>query len=396
MATYEKTSTPGCYRRGRVYYCSVTSGGITRKIAAGPTLTDAKKLKRKLESERDKGALVLPSRVVFMDWLLDEWLPTYQGRGAHVISPRTKSEYARDIRRWALPWFQRTRLNQVTRPVIKAFIAHLQRPETGLRDSTIRRICAPLRAALGDAADAGLIMSNPSAGVGVPTRLRIVEEDGQAVKALTRSELQRLIEAIDPRHRLLVEFVASTALRISEALAVRWRDLDLSGEPSVRVVRAVKRGQDERFGPPKSRAGRRTVPLPTSVAMALRLRRAESEWHEPDCLVFPTTTGTLASDSNLRRRYLGPAARAAGVGWASWHTLRHTAATLLFAEGRNVKQVQRFLGHSDPGFTLRTYIGLLDDDLGGPLDLDRALRSSPRWPTGDRLLPLDAGAVQAR
>jgi integrase len=51
-----------------------------------------------------------------------------------------------------------------------------------------------------------------------------------------------------------------------------------------------------------------------------------------------------------------------------FHALRHTCATRLFAAGRNAVQVQRWLGHSAPGFTLRTYVHLLDDDLGAPLD----------------------------
>jgi site-specific recombinase XerC len=54
----------------------------------------------------------------------------------------------------------------------------------------------------------------------------------------------------------------------------------------------------------------------------------------------------------------------------SFHTFRHTCASLLFAEGRNVKQVQEWLGHADPGFTLRTYVHLLDEGLGDPGFLD--------------------------
>lgn len=48
----------------------------------------------------------------------------------------------------------------------------------------------------------------------------------------------------------------------------------------------------------------------------------------------------------------------------AFHAFRHTCASLLFDEGRNIKQVSEWLGHSDPGFTLRTYISLLDDGLG--------------------------------
>ncbi len=63
-------------------------------------------------------------------------------------------------------------------------------------------------------------------------------------------------------------------------------------------------------------------------------------------------------------RVLKPAAERAGVGrWPGFHTFRHTGASRLFVSGWNAVQVQRFLGHSDPGFTLRTYIHLMPEDM---------------------------------
>lgn len=54
----------------------------------------------------------------------------------------------------------------------------------------------------------------------------------------------------------------------------------------------------------------------------------------------------------------------------AFHTFRHTCASLLFAENRNVKQVAAWLGHADPASTLRVYVDLLDEGLGGGLELD--------------------------
>jgi integrase len=52
------------------------------------------------------------------------------------------------------------------------------------------------------------------------------------------------------------------------------------------------------------------------------------------------------------------------AAWVSFHTFRHTCASLLFDAGRNVKQVAEWLGHADPAFTLRTYVHLMDQGLG--------------------------------
>jgi Phage integrase family len=67
---------------------------------------------------------------------------------------------------------------------------------------------------------------------------------------------------------------------------------------------------------------------------------------------------------------LKPAAADAGVAWAHFHTCRHTCATMLFRNGLNAKQVQIWLGHHSPAFTLATYVHLMDHDLPDPGFLD--------------------------
>ena len=89
---------------------------------------------------------------------------------------------------------------------------------------------------------------------------------------------------------------------------------------------------------------------------------------------------------NVYRRALAPAAIGAGFkvevevkgkkkvrSAVSFHTFRHTCASLLFEAGRNVKQVQAWLGHADPGFTLKTYIHLMDAGVGSAAFLDLAV-----------------------
>jgi integrase len=70
------------------------------------------------------------------------------------------------------------------------------------------------------------------------------------------------------------------------------------------------------------------------------------------------------------------------VGWAGFHTFRHTVASRLFAAGRNVVQVQRWLGHHSASFTLDTYVHLLDGDLGEPVCLASSGLSPPEESVG--------------
>jgi len=141
------------------------------------------------------------------------------------------------------------------------------------------------------------------------------------------------------------------------------------------------------FAPPKQdRAGKdktRSVPLPDSVGLILSAHIAEHEpvevtlpWKVPDgepethALLF--TRSGKALDRNRFNRTWRAALKRAGVPCEranGTHVLRHSAASSWLAEGVDIRSVAEFLGHSDPGFTLRTYTHFL------PSNSDRARKA---------------------
>jgi integrase len=126
------------------------------------------------------------------------------------------------------------------------------------------------------------------------------------------------------------------------------------------------------MGPPKSRHGRREVPLDAELVLDLRAARRDSEWPGEDDLVFPAVNGEALIQSNLYRDALKTPREDADLTWVGFHTFRHTCASMLFSQGRNAVQVQRWLGHHSPAFTLATYVHLLDGDVGEPLTIPQA------------------------
>jgi integrase len=93
--------------------------------------------------------------------------------------------------------------------------------------------------------------------------------------------------------------------------------------------------------------------------------------------VFARQGGRELYAQNVTRHVLKPAAESLGLG-VTFHTFRHTCASLLFEAGRNVKQVQEWLGHADPSFTLRTYVHLMDEGVGDAEFMDQAVgRTAP-------------------
>jgi integrase len=175
------------------------------------------------------------------------------------------------------------------------------------------------------------------------------------------------VQLVHPDHRLMFELLAATGVRRSELIALETRHLQLTGDkPHIKIRQRARRrrGVGIVVGPLKSRHAKRELPIPIALADRLAARVAGRAVTDP---VFATTVGTLLDGDNLADRVLAPACAEAGVEWAGFHTFRHTVASRMFAAGRNPVQVQRWLGHHSPSFTLDTYVHLLDADLGEPL-----------------------------
>ncbi len=395
-AKLQKTRWPGIYRRGDRYAYEWTDAQGKRRRGSARTIEEARTAKSALEQDAGHGGGPDHARQTLAEYAR-EWVERYHGHGRRGFRENTRGEYRRDLNRYALAYFgERVRVAELSPRHIAKFIAWLcddqaqtkrhqaeaaareaaglpmlRAPALPLADASVRRILCPLRACLGSAVHEGLIRSNPCAGAALPARATDFDaDDPDEVKALNADQLATFLAIVDTRYRLLFRLIASTGLRISEALALQWRHLQLDGDrPHVKVRRAIVKGV---MGPPKSKHGRREVPLSADLVTALRAHRAASEWPGTADLVFPALGGAVTDQSNLRRRALVPAAQEAGVPWIGFHTFRHTCASMLFDRGRNAKQVQRWLGHHSPAYTLATYVHLLDDELGEPLDLPLA------------------------
>jgi integrase len=351
---------PGVYRRGSRYAVVYRDRQGRQHKRSAPSFAEARLLKAALTADVARGEHSSASRITLAEYL-PEWLSTYAGRTSRGVRVQTKLEYQQDLERHALPFFGRTRLAEIEPRDIKRFIATLI--DEGLCSSSVRRRLAPLRALLATAVEDGLIRANPAAGVRVPRSPS--DRIDQQRKALGRDELRRLLCELPPEWRLFVEFLVHTGLRFSEAIGVRWDDVDVE-QGRLYVRRRLYRGVDE----PKSRYGLRAIPLSPRMLASLTELRQTSNYRAEGDPVFASRMGTPLDYTNVYRRVFKPAARRAGVPWAGLHTLRHTCATILFRNGLNAKQVQLWLGHHSPAFTLAVYVHLSVDDLPDPAFLD--------------------------
>jgi len=391
-----KTKTPGVYKRGGSYVVRYRHGSEERKRFAR-TYAEARAIKQSVETDKRRGEHREVGTLTFEDYAKG-WLDTYTGRTSRGFRESTRKGYRFSIEKRAIPFFDGWLLAEIDAPLVRRYIASLFDRQVGRRIdgkakkvspavSTVRGHVAALKALLATAVEDGLIRHNPASGVRIArTGDPIVEPDAAELRrALDSDELERFLSACPEDWRLFFRLLAMSGIRIGEAIELRWSDVDL-GAKRLRVRRRFYQGT---VAPPKSENGQRDVPLSTDVAQALwRLQG------DPGELIFTSLRGCRVDRDWLWKNVLKPTAKKAGVPWAGFHTFRHTCASILFASGKNPKQVQMWLGHSDPGFTLRTYVHLIDDGLGDADFLDEAKWATPRatWATGTQAKPESAKA----
>jgi len=204
---------------------------------------------------------------------------------------------------------------------------------------------------------------------------------------MTAPDVRRLLDATcdDPLGPIFA-LAASTGLRLGELLGLAWPDVDfVAGTLTVR--RSLARGREERWelAQPKTATSRRTIPLPSIAREALErqktIQEAEREaagkaWQDRDDLVFTDSIGRHVEPGSVSHGFQD-ARKATGLPAARFHDLRHSAATLMLAEGVPLAVISEWLGHSGIAITASHYAAIVPTLRRDAADaMDRALKGS--------------------
>jgi len=220
----------------------------------------------------------------------------------------------------------------------------------GHATSTLRNIRATFSTVLQYALERGFLTENPEHGI------RIREADTKKERRIYSSaEMRRLLAVLSEPCRSVVAVAVLTGMRIGEILALRWKRIDtLRG--TIEVAENYSCGE---FVTPKTKSSRRVIPMSSVLAGVLEKHRADE--FSPEALVFRRFKGTPLNAKNLYNRELAPACDRIEQPRVSWHSFRHTHATLLGDRGGSLKTPQALLGHSDLETTLNTYTHAVPD-----------------------------------
>jgi len=328
--------------------------GKRRQLVKGgfATKRDAQLALQRRLTELQSG-IDVPGRLSIGEYL-GEWITARRD-----LRPSTAKAYREHVTNYLVPALGTVLLRDLRVRHVDAFLSELIRPERErpLSAATVRRIYATLRKALNDAVARRLIAYNPALHVHLPREWR------DPVQVWTPEQVAHFLDAAeDDRLHALFHLVAMTGLRRGEVIGLRWSDVDLE-QGSLHVAQAaVQFGGRVVIGPPKTRSGRRLVPLDALTVQVLRdhQRRQQQDrrhwgpaWQDTG-LVFTREDGSLLSPELVSRRFRH-ISQQAGLPVIRFHDLRHTSASLALAAGVAMKVVSDRLGHSTTGITADLY-----------------------------------------
>jgi integrase len=388
-----RTSRFGTGRRWRVRYLDPDGKERNRSFERK---TDAERFLHSTAADVSRGTWTDPAagKVTLRRYVEQTYLPALTSEATSIKA--TESRFRTRI----LPALGHKTLGQLAAEpsVIRAWVAGL-RPE--LSDSYVRTLFASLSAALNAAVTDGLITRNPCISVKPP------KASQGRVQPWTGDQVGAVRQYLPARYRTLADLGAGLGLRQGEAFGLAVDDVDFLHRV-VHVRRQVRiLGTRMTFAPPKG-GKERDIPLPESVALRLSAHIAahppvpvELPWKVPDGrpvtvrLLFTESGGAALHRSSFNAVAWQPALRGSGLPCTrenGMHALRHYFASALLANGVDIRALAAYLGHHDPGFTLRTYVHLMpssDDRMRQAVDTDFA-----QWETEMSDGPATAQGVQ--
>ncbi|GJE42859.1 tyrosine-type recombinase/integrase [Methylobacterium soli] len=358
MATIRKRTLPS----GKVVWlASYTDGGGARRFKQFPTKRGADAFLTQAKSQVAAGVHTPDSVSPTVAEAAEIWLKRCE---RDKLERTTIEQYRGHVELHIAPRIGAVKLSRLTAPLVNEFVDQLL--VAGRSRELCRRVLISLSSIVTEAQRRGLVTVN-----NVRSAKPVKRSSRENTRPLmpTKAELKALIDITPERSRPMLLTLLFAGLRGSEMRGLLWEDVDLK-----RGVLHVRRRVDRfnAFGPPKSKAGIRDIPLPPTLLRELKAWRLACP-NGPLGLVFPTTTGTVQGHANILHRFFWPLqveagitvlkdgkdeqGRATKVSAAKYglHALRHAAAALWIEQGLNPKRIQTLMGHASIQQTMDRY-----------------------------------------
>ncbi len=332
-------------------------GKRTRKSVYAASREDAARLLSEFSTQRDKGLPVPHGRGTVADFLTG-WLEQVRPN----VRPRTWEMYELYIRKHAIPGLKGLRLSALRPEHIRKLLAG--RLKAGSSPRSVTHLRTVLHTALQQAVEDKLLAWNP-----ISSAVKRPAAKDYKYRHLEIAEARAFLDAAQSsRFEAAFTVSLSLGLRRSEVMGLRWSDVDLDGrtlrvEQTIAHLRAKVAGKAGYYiGEPKTKRSRRTLALPEALVPILRRQRAQqaetrlaagTSWQDRG-LVFTNRDGGPLDPGAIHEEFKA-VLRRAGLPAIRLHDLRHSAASLLLAQGVPLRTIMELLGHSTIALTANTY-----------------------------------------
>jgi integrase len=329
-------------KKGNKYYAVVAIGSKRKWIKGGDTVKDAERvLNENLPAVQD-GTFRDIKKTTFREFG-KIWLDSY---GKANIKETSYPEYVHVVERLT-KHFNDALLQNITGAHLQAFIA---KRLTEVQASTTQRETVILKEILKHAHEWGYTKRNPGEFIRNPRFTK------KKVSILDMPEVYKLLDHIHPHYRVAVLTSILTGVRANELWGLQWDDINLT-DNVIRVHHSLWKGK---LYEPKTGTSKRKIDISLTLALELKKWKLQSPANTLN-LAFPSRYGHPVNHSGFVKDYFKTALRKAELKPVTWHSLRHTNASLRILSEQNPKYLSEQLGHSSIKITFDLYGHLFND-----------------------------------
>lgn len=355
------------YPRGSgVWYAQVSLEDGSRRKRRATSQREAREKLKKLQAEIDQGVDLTSQQPTVAEWCTT-WLTTF----ATNLKPNIRDDYHGIIKRYieGAPIGKR-RLDKLTPAEVQAWVNDLTKK---VKPKTVRNAHARLHKALEVAVRNNYLSRN------VASRIELPSVPTPNIHPLDVQQVQALLKVVEGhRWYALYRLAVNLGMREGELCGLTWQAIDFQAG-TLRIYQQLQRARkDGKVDAPrefvlqttKTKSGERTLKLDEDLLTVLRAHKQNQEeerqlrgekWRDPwGTLIFTSETGGPIHVSCLLDHLRG-ALKQAELPEIRFHDLRHTAATLMLANGVPLVTVSKILGHSSPAITAAIYAHALDE-----------------------------------
>jgi integrase len=330
-------------KKGKVYYAVIPFNG-KRKWFRGGTRKDAERVLAERLTEINQGTYTEIPKLTFKAYT-EIWFKSYAEMN---LKPSTLALYRVIIDKHFIPQWGDCKPDLIKSVQMQLYFSDRLKK---VGHETVRNEVALLKQMFKHAHQWGYVKVNPAEHLQRPKMVR------PEIEILEPAEFKKLLEHSGGLYRVAFLTAILTGIRAGELWGLQWCDMDWNSK-QLYVHRSVwKNG----FQTPKSKNSIRKIDLPDNLVLELKKWKLACPISEHD-LMFPSKEGQITCHDNTIKRHYEPALREAGLRHVSFHSLRHTNASLRIRAEQNVKYMSMQMGHSSINITLDTYGHLFNDE----------------------------------